>query len=197
MRNVVIIIVTFLLGIIALVSVMTITGRTDRQTELSANLSSAVEETVNTLLVKKQYEIADREEFIADFRENLAEVLDSDCEITVDVTGMDLQKGLLSVKVTAEYTHPNGGPGSVICERTVIFDPVKVLDDGLCTVSFYLKAGESCYKLYKLASGECAAIPKAPQSESGRFAGWYDENGNLADFSQPVTQNMTYYARWS
>lgn len=197
MKNAAIMIVSVILGVIALASVMTITGRTDRQTELSANLSSAVEETVNTLLVKKQYQLADREEFIADFRENLAKVIDSDCDITVNVAGMDLQKGLLSVRVTAEYEHPNGEPGSVTCERTVIFDQTKAEEVGICVVRFYLAPGGECYKQYKLHPGECPAPLKSPQSAYGSFAGWFDADGNLIDFSQPVDRDMTYYARWS
>lgn len=197
MKNAAIMIASVILGVIALASVMTITGRTDRQTELSANLPSAVEETVNTLLVKKQYQLADREEFIADFRENLAKVIDSDCDITVNVAGMDLQKGLLSVRVTAEYEHPNGEPGSVTCERTVIFDQTKAEEAGICVVRFYLAPGGECYKQYKLHPGECPAPLKSPQSAYGSFAGWFDADGNLIDFSQPVDRDMTYYARWS
>lgn len=197
MKNAAIMIVSVILGVIALASVMTITGRTDRQTELSANLPSAVEETENTLLVKKQYQLADREEFIADFRENLAKVIDSDCDITVNVAGMDLQKGLLSVRVTAEYEHPNGEPGSVTCERTVIFDQTKAEETGICVVRFYLAPGGECYKQYKLFPGECPAPVKAPQSAYGSFAGWFDADGNLIDFSQPVDRDMIYYARWS
>lgn len=197
MKNAAIMIVSVILGVIALASVMTITGRTDRQTELSANLPSAVEETVNTLLVKKQYQLADREEFIADFRENLAKVIDSDCDITVNVAGMDLQKGLLSVRVTAEYEHPNGEPGSVTCERTVIFDQTKAEEAGICVVRFYLAPDGECYKQYKLHPGECPAPLKSPQSAYGSFAGWFDADGNLIDFSQPVDRDMTYYARWS
>lgn len=197
MKNAAIMIVSVILGVIALASVMTITGRTDRQTELSANLPSAVEETVNILLVKKQYQFADREEFIADFRENLAKVIDSDCDITVNVAGMDLQKGLLSVRVTAEYEHPNGEPGSVTCERTVIFDQTKAEEAGICVVRFYLAPGGECYKQYKLHPGECPAPLKSPQSAYGSFAGWFDADGNLIDVSQPVDRDMTYYARWS
>lgn len=50
---------------------------------------------------EKQYQIADRETFLADFREGLAETLDNDGSLTVDVAGIDVEKGLLSVWVTA------------------------------------------------------------------------------------------------
>ena len=197
MKNVTIIIASFLLGCIALVSVMTITGRTDRQTELSENLPSAVEETMNTLLVKRQYQIADKEEFIADFRENIAKVIDSEGEITVDVAGMDMEKGVLSVRVTLDYLHPNGEPGSVSCERTVVFDQTEAENAGICVVRFYLTPDGECYKQYKLHPGECPAPLRSPQSAYGSFAGWFDADGNLIDFSQPVDRDMTYYARWS
>lgn len=197
MKNVAMIIVSVVIGIVALASVMTITGRTDRQMELSSNLPSAVEETLNALFTKKQYQIADEEEFIADFRENLAKVIDSDCDITVDVAGLDVQKGCLSVRVTAEYKHPNGEPGSVTCERTVVFDRNMEEEAEVCTVKFYLEPGAMCYKSCKIYPGKCVAIPVAPHSDRGSFGGWVDEDGNMADFSQAVTADKTYYAIWN
>ena len=97
MKNVVSMIIAALLGIIFTASMMTIAGRSNREQELTVNLSSCVEETINTLLLEKQYEIADVQEFISDFKEALAETLDSDSDISVDIAALDTGKGLASV----------------------------------------------------------------------------------------------------
>lgn len=197
MRNAALIIVSFIIGLIALSSVMTITGRNDRRMELTGNLSTAVEKTVSMLLADQKYDVADQEEFVADMTENLSQVLDSDCDITVNVMEADVEKGVLAVRVTAEYKHPNGNPGTIACERTVVFDRKSAEEPRVHTVKFYVEQGGQCYKRCKIYDGECAAIPTAPQSDRGRFDGWFDTEGHEADFSQPVTQDMTYYARWS
>ncbi len=149
MKNVVSMIIAALLGIIFTASMMTIAGRSNREQELIANLSSCVEETINTLLLEKQYEIADVQEFTSDFKEALAGTLDSDSDISVDIAALDTGKGLASVRVTEEYLHPNGKPGSVSCTRTVIFEQIIKQDREFITEE-YLNENGVCYKKRKV-----------------------------------------------
>lgn len=122
MKNIVNMIIVLIIGVIFIASMMTIAGRSNREEELAEQLPSCVEETLNTLLVEKQYDINSRNEFLADLVENLSVLSDSNNDITVEVENVDAQKGILAVRVTAEYVHPNGKPGKVSTERMVVFD---------------------------------------------------------------------------
>ena len=124
MKNIVTIISCALIGVITLAIVMSVSGRMNRSMEVKSNLSSAVEETVENLAVKK-YAVSDMEEYLADFSESLMDFIDTDSEITVQVAAADMEKGILAVKVTETFMHPNGRTGEVFCERVVIFNKLE------------------------------------------------------------------------
>lgn len=196
MRNTVSIITAVLIGALALLGVMVIAGRNGRNTELSAMLPSAVEEAVDTALVKKQYGIADEAELAADVRESVAQAVDSDGDITVEIIGSDLKKGVLSVRVTADFKHPDGKDGSVSHERTVVLERPGTPEQALCEVSFYEERGGECHKKVLVKEGELFTEPIPPVMEGKTFVCWEDESGAPADFSQPVTADAVYYAKW-
>lgn len=122
MKNIILIISETMMGVLTLMIVMTIDGRMNRSMELQSNLSSVVEETVDNALLKKKYGVNDTNEFMADMVSELAVVLDAKSDITVDILQCDKEKGILAVKVTAAFLHPNGKVGTVTCERNVILD---------------------------------------------------------------------------
>ena len=122
MKNIVGLIAAVFLGAITILSVMASTGRSSREAELTESLPPAVEEAVSQLMDTKSYDIADRKQFIMDLAECLSDLIDSDGEIRIEVQNADLEKGLLSVRVTEIYKHPNGKTGTISCERSVIFD---------------------------------------------------------------------------
>lgn len=196
MRNTVSIITAVLIGALALLGVMVIAGRNGRNTELSAMLPSAVEEAVDTALVKKQYNIADEAELAADVSESVAQAVDSDGDITVEVIGSDLEKGVLSVRVTADFKHPDGKDGSVSHERTVVLERPGTPEQALCEVSFYEERGGECHKKVLVKEGEFLTEPLPPVMEGKTFVCWEDESGAPADFTQPVTADAVYYAKW-
>ena len=196
MRNTVSIITAVLIGAFALLGVMVIAGRNGRNTELSAMLPSAVEEAVGTALVKKQYNIADEAELAADVSESVAQAVDSDGNITIEVTGSDLKKGVLSVRVTADFKHPDGKDGSVSHERTVVLERSGTPEQALCEVSFYTERGGECHREVVIKQGELLTEPLPPVMEGRTFAYWEDEGGSPADFTQPVTADAVYYAKW-
>lgn len=125
MKNVAIIIVSVLMWTAALSIVMTMLGRMNRSMELQSSLPSIVEETVANMTVDKKYEINNTNEFIADLVANLSIRLDTDSAIMVEITGKDMKKGLLAVRVTENFKHPNGKKGTVKCERTVILNRLR------------------------------------------------------------------------
>ena len=103
MKNIVLTLISMMLGILTIMIGMTLYGRMNRSMELKSNLSSAVEETVECLMTSKLYGIENREEFVAEFVEKLIYALDGKMDIQVDIMQYDMEKGLLAVKVSAIY----------------------------------------------------------------------------------------------
>mgnify|MGYP002674779220 CR=1 FL=1 len=203
MRNVVMMAVSAILGVLSLIIVMSISGRSVRNMELKSNLSSLVEETVEEMIHSDKYGMDNVNLFIGDFIENLALVIDSDSELEVSVLQADKEKGILTVSVTEKFKYPNGKEGSVQTDKTVILDGAEQEPETpQYTVSFYLSKedmndGTGCYKKYLVYSGKNVTAPKNPSEEDKAFVGWKDGNDYLADFSVPVEQDVTYYAVWN
>lgn len=101
---------------------MAIYGRMNYSMELQSNLSSVMEEQINEMMLNEEYSIISTQEFLADFIGNLVVALDGKYDLTVDVLQVDMEKGILSVKVTADFFYLNGNRGRTVCERTVIFE---------------------------------------------------------------------------
>lgn len=187
MKNAVMLLVSALLGVLTLTIVMTVGGRTNRSMEIKSNLPSAVEETVENL-AEKNYTINDRNAYIADMLEGLAKTLDTDSDIRIEVLNVNKEKAMMSIRVTEVFKHPNGREGTTECERTVILNKVEEPEPESYKVRFYV--GDVLYKSCAVLEGELISAPVTPQGASG----WKDANGYLADFSQPVTQELTYFA---
>ena len=60
-----------------------------------------------------------------DFIGNLVVALDGKYDLTVEILQADIEKGILSVRVTAEFFYLNGERGTTVCERTVIFEQLQ------------------------------------------------------------------------
>ena len=188
------------LGILTIVIVMSLAIRENRISELQL-LSSAVEETVENIMLHTDYEIADKDEFVADLVQNLSVAMDTDSKLIVDIMGEDIQKGILSVRVTEKFSYPNGKEGSVSYDRTVLFDVPKEDEKLLYKIAFYLSKEDmqneqNCYKSYEICPGDALPAPKNPQTDGKGFKEWKCSDGTTADFSVPVSGDMKYYAAW-
>ncbi len=200
MKNGVMLLLSGVIGILMLAIVMTICGNMNRSVELQGNLSTAMESTMKNY---PEYNVArSDEELLAECIEGMAVAVDSDMEITVEVYQADAQKKILSLRTVGKYMHPNGMEGETEWERTVIYEKKGEIEEmETCEVSFYRNKEEllregTCYKKYYVAKGECITAPIEPQISGSVFAGWKDSNDYMADFSQPVLQNLCYYAAW-
>ena len=187
MKNIVLVITSAIIGGLTLGSEGCRNGQLGWSMDINSNLPAAVEQTVANLAESK-YTIADRNEYLADFMEDLAAGLDTDSDIKVEITNVDLERKMMGVKVTETFDHPNGRQGSVTCERTVLLDPAESVKDSEYKVRFYVSG--HLYKACMVLAGETVNEP----IKSDGISGWQDENGYLADFGQPVTQDLTYYA---
>ncbi|MBD5556843.1 MAG: hypothetical protein HDQ95_16260 [Roseburia sp.] len=192
MKSIILTIVSTILGVLTLMIVMTVSGRENRSTEIKSNLDSVVEETVSNMEASQKYSINNTNEFLADLVCNLVAELDSDSGIEVNILKCDKERGILSVRVTETFKHPIGKPGTVTCDRNVVLNKMPVDLPEQHNVIFFV--GSDDYKSYYINDGECMEAPEEPVLEGKTFYGWKDVEGYLADFSQPVTEDMIYYA---
>lgn len=175
-------------------------SRSVRQEELKLSLAEAMEISIKQVEGKQFY--SDQE--LADyFIRVFSKQINSDSRFHIRVICADVAEGILSVEVEQMYQYVNGKSGSISCRRTILLDETK---DGAeepesCTVTFYLDLQELenqgvFYKQYEVARGDVVHCPVAPVADYGKgnFLEWRDAAGYLADFSQGVTQDITYYA---
>jgi hypothetical protein len=111
--------------VLFLTIIITVHGRTLRNSEVSQSLGEAMQTTMNHLLSQNAYTIADKDDFVADFLETFLLQVNSDSDITVNILKADYEKGLLSVEVIETYIHPNGEKGQVSACRTILLDKKK------------------------------------------------------------------------
>lgn len=191
---------TLVLALTLLVSI-TVLGKTARENELDNALCASVDEVMENLMETGDYRIGDEEELAADFCETLLqeitlggdEIQDKNFHLQVDITGMDLKHGLLSVQVTESYTHPNGKIGKIKRSATAVYDQKKQRKQ--CVITYM--ANERLYKEYGLREGEDFVLPKSPKSddEKKKFLYWKDmETGKRAEFPNKVSDSKQYIA---
>jgi hypothetical protein len=200
MKQIVFGVVGAVLLVVSLMAAMTVLGRTSRENEMDDILSAAVDETLSNLTEKQAYSIADEEEFAADFCESLLQEIktgtedaaDENLKIQVDITGIDVEKGLLSVQVTEWFTYPNGSIGSITRNATALLEQQTQAAQHKIT---YLVDGV-VYREFGITAQEDFVIPTEPGRAEGRkFAYWKDTaTGAKAEFPDKVTEDKTYEA---
>ena len=200
MKNGVMLLVSGAIGILVFAMVMTICGHMDRSTELQENLSTAAEGALQGAVHGNA--IKNDHALLAECIGRMAVALDADTDMVIDVFGIDSKKGILALRMSGAYIHPNGMNGSTEWERVVIREEGAEKEAmKVCEVSFYMNkeamSGEKeCYKKYYVPKGGKVTMPVEPQKAGMVFAGWRDVNDYIADFSQPVDQRISYYAAW-
>lgn len=201
MKNIVTMIVTAILGAVTLSIIMAVSGRMNRSMEIKSSLPSVIEQTVDNMSVSKKYRMNHRAEYVSDFIENLSVTLDSEADIAVEIRKADSEMGVLSIRVTEEFQHPNGKKGIADCERTVILSQTEDPEQKSYQVRFYMTredmlADKNCYKKCIIYEGEQVPFLLDTNVDGKIFAGWKDMNDYMADFSVPADQDMVYYADW-
>lgn len=179
----------FMMTIIVLAATMLLSGRASRANEVDRALDTAIEQTVDELQEENTYTLENKEEFLADFVEGLLIKIESDSEIEVQVAGIDVEKGLLSVRVIEHFKHPNGNPGTVEAERTVVLENYSFEQKDTITITY--KVGNMDYKVYTLTSGSNLPVPAEPEG----FRCWKNEDGQVVEINNiTANQDMVFYA---
>ena len=192
MRKTIMIIFFALVGIFTVFCVITIAGRTQREASLSAALDDAVEASIESLAKERTYQAGEEEQFLAAFQQDLLARLggtdDENFKLTVIVTGVDAVNGMLSVRVTEEYTNPNGEVGTVSCEAAAVLEIKE--EAPLVTVTYMADGG--IYKAYTVEQGDrfpvCTTLPEGA-------SGWTLDGEQVTVFPETAQENVTYMAK--
>lgn len=110
----------------------------------------------------------------------VAESMNNESVLQVEIQAIDLQKGLLSASVTESFFLLNGKEKVITVEKTIIMDRL-VLNEERVKVTFMV--GENTYKIYELTKGEKCKLPPAPQEN---FLGWIKQG----DVSQMIVSEI-------
>ena len=163
MKNGVMLLVSGAIGILVFAMVMTICGHMDRSTELQENLSTAAEGALQGAVHGNA--IKNDHALLAECIGRMAVALDADTDMVIDVFGIDSKKGILALRMSGAYIHPNGMKGSTEWERVVIREEGAEKEAmKVCEVSFYMSkeamSGEKeCYKKYYVPKGGKVSMP--------------------------------------
>lgn len=190
----------------------TVQGRAVRGDEAEVSLGEAIESTAAALFSGDEtYSIYDNEKFVADFLRELSLQLGSDSVLTVDVLKADYDLGMLSIKVTEEYTHPNGEEGIVEAYKTVIYDNKSIEDAKIAYVWFYrtreeMEGGGEPYKTCQALSGDTVFAPEGPKhplDKHMRFLKWlskdgvwFSETGMKFEVTEGTREDFVFYGEY-
>lgn len=186
------------LVIMILLVVVTMSEKEMRQRELEQALGISVEDAVETTLSKKNYEISNNQEFLADFTQNLLVQLSNESEVLIEVAKLDYEKGLMSLRVTQVFQYPNKKEGKVSCETTAVFEQVEQ-EKELMQIVYELEEGV-VYKIFQIQKDEKLLIPSIePVMQGKQFVGWQNvKTKELLETEEKVhyfvTEPVTYKA---
>lgn len=198
---------TVIIGLLILI-VSTISGKTTREVEMENNLSTAVEQALQDILTNggyeiNKYDIADNDEFAAEFMQCLMVHLQTDADVTVDIIEIDKEKGILSLKVTETYMHPNGNKGTLSYTRTVILDDYKTPSKySNVTVTFMLNENTVYKKEVLQIENNCGEYiypvlnkPSFPEDKNIKWTTKINDTGSIINFNNyKVKEDIVLYA---
>ena len=108
--------------VLALLIIMSLYERMNYRMEIECNLSSVMEAQITELMIKEKYTTENEKEFLVDFVQHLIVAIDGKYSLGVDILQLDMEKGIMTVRVTADFVYLNGKAGTAVCERTVLFE---------------------------------------------------------------------------
>lgn len=144
MRNAVIGFFMIVILVFTAAAIQTAENRTERKNELDTSLGQAMEQSMEVLTVNPVYHIqkdGGTEEFTADFIQGFLSKTTSDSDFTINILKVDVEKGLLDVRVVERFKQIIGY-GEVSSRKTVILEAVEVPQEKYCKVSFLSEEDE-------------------------------------------------------
>lgn len=178
MKNVIIGIGLTLMLCVSILILYTVYGHNTRQNEVEEALTVAVEQSLENMKIDKKYDVKDKDEFIADFTQNLLLLVESDSEVEINILSIDIDKGLFDVEVIMTYNQPNGTTGYASCRKTVILEEYRPKEPVYCFIKFLTEKENRSgnfedYKTFAICEGSHVIFPQTtPEQEGHTFKGW-------------------------
>ena len=171
MKNIIYGIVMAVLGVLIVLVLLTINGKMTRQAELDDSLASAVENALDNCLNRKNYEITNDKEFIADFNQELLTQIENDADIEVQLTKVDKDKGVLGIRVKETFENPNKKESEQTYETSVYLDKDRM--NNYYNIVFRDSNGDIISR-NKIKDSNVITAPAMPDN----FKCWVDEENN-------------------
>lgn len=121
MKQIVILQGMMIVIILSSLIILTVQNRIERLDELNRAVSMAVRQTVSDSQQQNQKEISSNEEMIAHFAQILSLGIKSDGDISMEIMGVDYQRGLLDIRVSETFDYPNGKRGHISIRKCAIY----------------------------------------------------------------------------
>lgn len=193
-------IIGLMFSVITIMSVVTLSQASEREQELQSALPDAVKQAVTLSEEDGNYKIQNNDELIALMTKQLSDQInvgeddnyDKNLTLTVEVLGVDEEKGLLSVKATETYTKLNGKIGNVSAESTVVVDKYTSTIQTASAENVYFQFSDGSI----LYTGQATTSTEAQRQESEEKL---KENANNMLKNYSIIHNSTtgetiYYA---
>lgn len=191
MKNIIYGIVMAVIGVLIVLVLLTVNGKMTRQAELDDSLASAVENALDNCLNKKNYDIGDNKEFVADFNQELLTQIENDADIEVQLTKVDKTKGVLGIKVKEIFKNPNGKEAEQTYETSACLDKDRV--NKYYNIIFMDK-DNTVLNASQLKGNSLIKAPKMPDN----FKCWVDKDTNeeITELGR-VAEDKTYIAKYN
>ena len=116
MKNIILGSVGCLIVIYTIVSCLSIYSISARRNEMENCIGQVLEQSIRTYYQSGKSD----EEVETIVRQEIAQRLHSESQISIHVKACSMEQGILSVAVTEEFTMPGGKKKSLECEKTII-----------------------------------------------------------------------------
>ena len=186
------------INVIVIIIILTITGRTNRQSEVNNSLQISVEAAVADTLNDRTYTVNDSQELVSDILQSLESTIGTtNGSIQAKIDKVDKEKGIAFLTVTESYSNPNGKPGKVSYTKKIVMDQHEPHDDAADpltrTAVFYVDG--KIYETVVLKKEFQIGKIKDPVKTGKVFLGWSLDGRNVADLSNlTMDQDYTFYA---
>lgn len=186
------------ISVIVIIIILTITGRTNRQSEVNNSLQISVEAAVADTLNDRTYTVNDSQELVSDILQSLESTIGTtNGSIQAKIDKVDKEKGIAFLTVTESYSNPNGKPGKVSYTKKIVMDQHEAHDDAADPLtheaSFYVDG--KIYETVVLKKEFQIGKIKDPVKTGKVFLGWSLDGKNVVDLSDlTMDQDYTFHA---
>lgn len=186
------------ISVIVIIIILTITGRTNRQSEVNNSLQISVEAAVADTLNDRTYTVNDSQELVSDILQSLESTIGTtNGSIQAKIDKVDKEKGIAFLTVTESYSNPNGKPGKVSYTKKIVMDQHEAHDDAADPLtheaSFYVDG--KIYETVVLKKEFQIGKIKDPVKTGKVFLGWSLDGRNVVDLSDlTMDQDYTFHA---